>query len=872
MKKTQLFWWSFVALFALIPAVSAEIRLVPSQYATIQAGIDAAVQGDTVLVAPGTYTGTGNRDMDFLGKAIHVTAEYGTEVTTIDCMGSETEPHRAFTFASGETNSSQLIGFTIINGFTVGYPGYGGAIYIEEAAPAITQCTLEYNGTQAAGGAIYCFNAPGVVIDTCTFRDNIIEYGSGGAVYAKDSDITIADSVFSANQSAGYSGQGGAVAGIDNTAFTISGCIFVNNHATSEDPLAGGTESSGGAVYSFRSPLTVEDSTFHMNTAYLHGAGICIEAGSGAVTNCYIAENEALQRGGGIYYSEEAEGSVTGSYFEDNRALYGAGICCSYSSPVIGGSNQDGNTFTGNLAGTGADIASLYVPADPIIATFNEFIGYIHSDYYISPRGIFDLTGCTYIQSPVTQDVYISVTGDDDNDGLTWDTAFRTAQHAMSLLFAESDNPLTVHFGPGTFSPSTTGEVFPIPALNYVSFTGLSRQDTILDAQGTGGGLFIHRDPAVTVENMRITGGSAARGGGIYSHRSSPVIRHCDLWNNAADTYRKRGGGFFGHYSNPEIYDCVFKNNSADEGGGVYLHRCIAVVDQCLFAGNFAEDLGGGISVNYNEPSESLSCCVNCIFEGNTCAYEGGGIHCVAADHTFFNCLITGNSGRYGGGVGLYIVGDQTRFENCTITGNSAHYYGGGIVGSKFAHFVMENSIVWGNEPDEISSCYPDITYSDINGGHAGEGNIDADPLFVFGPDGGFYLSHTDTGHSDSPCLNSGSDAAEAVCHIDTGGEVCMNDMTTRTDHEPDTGIVDMGYHFGMQPEPCVHSGDVDGSETLTPEDALMSFEIYLGIEPNPAYWEQCAADCDGSESVTPSDALCIFQNYVSGSCDCVDP
>ncbi|UCC22719.1 MAG: hypothetical protein JSW23_01220 [Planctomycetota bacterium] len=90
---------------------------VPGQYATIQAAIDAAENHDIVLVADGTYTGDGNRDIDLKGKVITVRSENGPENCVIDCSGTEAERHRGFRFGNNEDVNSVVDGFTIINGY-----------------------------------------------------------------------------------------------------------------------------------------------------------------------------------------------------------------------------------------------------------------------------------------------------------------------------------------------------------------------------------------------------------------------------------------------------------------------------------------------------------------------------------------------------------------------------------------------------------------------------------------------------------------------------------------------------------------------------------------------------------------------------------
>jgi len=138
--------------------VSAAIIHVPADQPTIQAGIDAAVNGDTVLVADGTYTGMGNKDLDFWGKAITVKSENGPDNCVIDCENNG----RGFAFHMDEDENSIVDGFTIINGHTLG--SGGGILCLVSSSPTIINNIISGCWAYDGGGGI-CSLSSSPIID-----------------------------------------------------------------------------------------------------------------------------------------------------------------------------------------------------------------------------------------------------------------------------------------------------------------------------------------------------------------------------------------------------------------------------------------------------------------------------------------------------------------------------------------------------------------------------------------------------------------------------------------------------------------------------------------------------------------------------------
>lgn len=137
----------FCAVMLCAESVTAAIIHVPADQPTIQAAVDAAAVGDSIEVSPGTYSGPGNRDIDFQGKELSVHGQ-GPDQTIMDCGGSVGETHIGFNFHTAE-DSSLVAGLSILNAYSPkSYGDYNsGAIFCNGASPDIQGCTLRDNHT-----------------------------------------------------------------------------------------------------------------------------------------------------------------------------------------------------------------------------------------------------------------------------------------------------------------------------------------------------------------------------------------------------------------------------------------------------------------------------------------------------------------------------------------------------------------------------------------------------------------------------------------------------------------------------------------------------------------------------------------------------
>ena len=300
---------SLLILLGLISYPQADIIHVPGELPTIQAGIDAAAEGDTVELANGTYQWDGNRDLDFGGKNLVVKSASGNpELCIIDSDGSQYDFHRAFTFHSGEGPESKLIGLGITGGYYESdyYSGGGGVHCDEGSSPTIEGCYFFGN----YGGGLYCRNQSNVEVSDCRFVGNSDHVGGGASLLA--STCRFERCVFQSN-SADYSGGGMRCQGVN---LRMYDCKFIGNVAGSGAEL--------DVIYGEH--IYFEDCLLKLNLA-MQSYWSCIINFHGMVTgelvNCTVVDNTTGLHGYGIVTSKMSHGILRGCTITGNSVPSG---------------------------------------------------------------------------------------------------------------------------------------------------------------------------------------------------------------------------------------------------------------------------------------------------------------------------------------------------------------------------------------------------------------------------------------------------------------------------------------------------------------------------------------------------------------------
>lgn len=314
------------------------------------------------------------------------------------------------------------------------------------------------------------------------------------------------------------------------------------------------------------------------------------------------------------------------------------------------------------------------------------------------------------------------------------------------------------------------------PTLTNVTFRGNS-------VEGSGGGMLSGGSPRLTnvafSENLAGIGGGMAIGG-------SPILSNVTFRRNLA----KGEGGGMHNSGNPTLTNVTFTGNSAQGGGGMLNYGGSPTLINVVFTSNSAKNRGdnngnGGGMCNWNG-NPTLT---NVSFSGNSAESLGGGVSNWSSNGTLTNVTLSGNlAGIFGGGI--FNSESSPTLTNVTISGNSARG-GGGVYNYSNNSPVIRNSILWGNANGAILPPLATVSYSIVQDGYTGVGNLNVDPKFV-------------TPIRNSPPTTTGKlHLQEGSPAINAGDNNVMNPTLPTTDLDGNPriafGIVDMGA-YEMQP------------------------------------------------------------------------
>ena len=680
---------------------------VPSEYPTIQDAIDDAIEADTVLVADGTYTGPGNRNLDFHGKAITVRSANGPDNCVIDCEGEG----RGFYFHSAETEASVLSGFTIQNGY-VDWDGpagaYGGGIYCQESSPTISDCTIRRNTTEGAGGGI-CGEFSSPTIDSCTITQNVADGSAarGGAVYVEWGNPTITNCTI-ADSTATYEGGGIYCRSSD---LVIANCAINGNGAC-----------EGGAVYCIGNP-TISNCAITGNTAYTGGALYCSGA-SPTITNCVMLGNAATYQGGAVYCRYSST-TITNCILWGDSAAQGPEIALR--------STDDPSILTVSYSDVEGGEAAAYVEAG---CTLNWGEGSIDAD----PAFAFPDDLHLMPASPC-----IDAGTNDPPGGLPPEDLDGNARP----LDGDGDSVAVADMGVYEFNPAAPSIACSPAAFEfYVPEDGPNPQDQVLSIRNCGGGTlnweiseecpWLVAEPptgqstgeidevAVSVEVDGLPHGqyvcvlAVADPQAVNSPRRLYVTLNVygtlrvpseyPTIQGAIDNAVERDTVLVGDgtYAGPGNKDLDFggKNitvrsengpgsciiDCEGDGRGFYFHRHetgASVVDGLTITnGNIRE--GGGVCCWNSSPT-----IINCTMIGNTASYRGASVYCHCSSPILLDCRLTENLSE--STPSMHNWHSSPTLINCKFTGNVNDSGCGGVVNSGRSSPLLLDCVFTGN-------------------------------------------------------------------------------------------------------------------------------------------------------------------------------
>ncbi|MEL6193399.1 MAG: choice-of-anchor Q domain-containing protein [Bacteroidota bacterium] len=656
-------------------------------------------------------------------------------------------------------NTAVLDGFTIRRGYAggKGYERHGAGLLVLNSQPQFVA-----NPT----------------IKNCRFIKNIAPDGDGGALYNDKGSPIIESCFFSQNETRG---DGGAILteGTDSHPKIIKS-VFQNNLARKEE---------GGAIFSFSPTILIDNCEFAQNEGNKGGAIFTGSKSVPMIINSTFLRNRSRTAGEGSAINMRGNGSVVNSILwgiQNDPAIKASQQLTEVTFSIVekGYPGQGNISLNPNFTNTSILDLTLAEGSPAINAGSNDDTSQA-TDLLGNPRildGRVDMGAYEFVPRivcPPDSVLFVDITAEGDNEGTSWEHAFTDLQDALAQVeLCEGVKEIWV--AQGTYLPSQTGDIFASFQLMdsialYGGFDGTEirrgqrdweNNETILSGKLVVNGktdpyvssMHVVKANGVTqalINGFTITGGDTDEevtegmeryGGGLQvlgeeDQLAVVTVRNCDFTRNSTD---ESGGAVFAYFGQVSFFDTDFTGNSAEEwGGAVYGISSRLRFSRSIFTDNSAEDFAGG-AIHTNDSRINID---NSLFYRNEANEVGGAIS---------------------------TVNGRLNIRSSTFSENYAEEFG--AINTDNTNGLTVNSIFWNHTYDPFS--YPSdpsqayffnpgnkikVTYSLMQGGKAGTGNINADPLFTDPGNGDFTLM------LGSPAIDVGLDSV-AVGNRDLAG------------------------------------------------------------------------------------------------------
>lgn len=606
--STNIFVIIPVFMYALCNASHASaqnIIHVPADYPAIQEAIDAATDGDEIIVAPGTY----NEMINFNGKAIHLRSSGGASETILDAEGAGT----VVTCSGNEGPDTILEGFTI----TGGNAPSGGGMFIEHSSPTVIDCIFTDNVASVGGGMFNGFSNM-TVIDT-VFVNNTADLG-GGMVNVL-STVTVTSCAFESNiafdSGGGMFNNIGATAQISGTTF----CANLPNH------IDGSWDDLGENMFASVCPQCAghcgeqAPGGCWCDEACLENGDCCSDVCTSCSETCpeqiFVPDDLPTIQAAVDFAGDGVEIIVGPGTYNEAINFLGKAIHLRSSdgpeetiidasgletSVVTSASGEGPDTILEGFIITGGTVGTPWPPNPGLLSGGGMFIRHsnptivncIFSDNSTSHRG-----GGMFIDagSPVITDCVFASNSAGSGGGMY---IIGDSQPQITVCLFEGNS---AQHGAGLQSDESSAIITETVFLNNT-------------ATSQGGGMRNINESEPTLENCTFASNSASVGGGMYNSLSYPVVLDSAFVGNTASIV---GGGMYQVSSSaPLIIHCRFESNTAgDDGGAIYTSDTTSVpaIEQTNFCANAPstitgpwDDLGGNVFVD-------VSCNQSCLGE-----------------------------------------------------------------------------------------------------------------------------------------------------------------------------------------------------------------------------------------------------------------